>query len=138
MKVRVVASNVRQRLAEEAAVVLTGPRQVGKTTMAMALAEEIPALYLDLEAPSDQAKLTDPELFLADHMDRLIILDEVHRAPGLFPVLRGLIDRARRAGHGTGRYLLLGSASFELLRQSGESLAGRVSYLELSPFVITE
>ena len=75
-----------------------------------------------------------PELYLADHLDQLVILDEVHRTPGLFPVLRGLIDHARRVGHRAGQYLLLGSASLDLLKQSGETLAGRVAYLELTPF----
>jgi hypothetical protein len=79
-----------------------------------------------------------PELYLADHQDQLVILDEVHRAPGLFPVLRGLIDGARRAGRNSGQYLLLGSASLDLLKQSGESLAGRIAYLELAPFNVLE
>ncbi|MEY2343320.1 ATP-binding protein [Acidithiobacillus sp. IBUN Pt1247-S3] len=130
---RRITSVLRQRLAESPAVALLGPRQVGKTTLALALAAEMPSLYLDLESEADQAKLQEPELFLGEHLDRLVILDEVHRAPGLFPVLRGLIDRARRAGKHNGSYLLLGSASPELLRQSGETLAGRISHLELAP-----
>lgn len=96
------------------------------------------SVYLDLESPSDLAKLSDPELYLADHQDRLVILDEVHRTPNLFQALRGLIDRGRRSGRGVGRFLLLGSASMELLRQSGESLAGRIAYLELGPLDVTE
>ena len=129
---------LEQRLAQEAAVVLVGPRQAGKTTLALELASRRDALYLDLESDRDRAKLTEPELYLADHLERLVVLDEIHRAPNLFPVLRGLIDRARRAGRRSGLYLLLGSASLDLLRQSGETLAGRVSYLELQPFDTTE
>lgn len=127
-----------EALAERPAVCLLGPRQVGKTTLALEVASRSDALYLDLESEQDRAKLAEPELYLERHLDRLVILDEVHRSPGLFPVLRGLIDRARRAGAGKGRYLLLGSASLDLLRQSGESLAGRVRYLELSPFSVLE
>jgi len=120
-------------LASSPAVVLLGSRQVGKTTLALEVAAGRDALYLDLESEQDRAKLSQPELYLADHLERLVILDEVHRAPGLFPVLRGLIDQARRAGRRQSQYLLLGSASLDLLKQSGESLAGRVSFLELNP-----
>ncbi|MCC7141660.1 MAG: ATP-binding protein [Candidatus Eisenbacteria bacterium] len=129
---------LQERLSENAAVVLLGPRQVGKTTIASALAERLGGLYLDLESPSDQARLAEPELYLRDHLDRLVVLDEIHRAPGLLPVLRGLIDRARRSGAGTGMYLLLGSASLDLLQQAGETLAGRVGLLELHPLDVTE
>jgi len=119
-------------------VALFGPRQAGKTTLALTLGEQLGALYLDLESERDRAKLAEPELYLADHLGELVILDEIHRAPGLFPVLRGLIDRSRREGKGHGLYLLLGSASLDLLKQSGETLAGRVSYLELDPFDVLE
>ncbi len=125
-------------LAYNPAVALIGPRQVGKTTLALEVAKRFDALYLDLESDEDRAKLAQPELYLADRLGKLVILDEVHRTPGLFPVLRGLIDRARRAGCAAGQYLLLGSASFDLLRQSGESLAGRIAYLELTPFTVLE
>jgi len=125
---------LQQRLDEVPAVVLLGPRQVGKTTLALTLGKQRGALYLDLESEQDRVKLAEPELYLADHLGKLVILDEIHRAPGLFPVLRGLIDRARREGRNHGLYLLLGSASLDLLKQSGETLAGRVSYLELGPF----
>jgi hypothetical protein len=135
---RGLASELHQRLQQVPVVALLGPRQVGKTTLALAEGEAHQALYLDLESERDRAKLSEPELYLADHFGRLVILDEVHRAPGLFPVLRGLIDRARRAGHRAGMYLLLGSASLDLLKQSGETLAGRISYLELSPFSVFE
>jgi hypothetical protein len=135
---RRLAAELHRRLAEVSAVVLTGPRQVGKTTLALREGQARSALYLDLESERDRAKLREPELYLADHLDRLVILDEVHRTPGLFPVLRGLIDRARRAGQVSGLYLLLGSASLDLLKQSGETLAGRVSHLELTPFSVLE
>lgn len=120
------------------AVVLLGPRQAGKTTLALEIGQSRNALYLDLESEQDRAKLEQAELYLADHLDRLVIFDEVHRAPGLFPVLRGLIDRGRREGRTSGQYLLLGSASLDLLKQSGETLAGRVAYMELGPFNLLE
>lgn len=115
------------------AVALLGPRQAGKTTLALAIGETRGSLYLDLETASDRAKLSDPESYLGSHEAELVILDEVHRAPELFQSLRGLIDRGRRNGRTAGRFLLLGSASVDLLQQSGESLAGRIAYLELSP-----
>ena len=131
-------SQLHELLSEYPAVALIGPRQVGKTTLAWLIAEKLDSIYLDLEAPSDLAKLSDPELYLADHRHRLVILDEVHRTPELFQALRGLIDRGRRSGQGLGRFLLLGSASVELLRQSGETLAGRIAYLELGPLDVLE
>ena len=139
---RLLESRVRQALKRSPAVALLGPRQVGKTTLALAVgdalrSERVP-LYLDLESDADRAKLTQPELYLADHADELVILDEIHRVPGLFPVLRGLIDKGRRSGRRTGLYLLLGSASMDLLAQSGESLAGRIAYLELAPLTLLE
>ncbi|WP_287962969.1 AAA family ATPase, partial [Alcanivorax sp.] len=91
-------AGIVSRLDESPAVVLLGPRQVGKTTLAMEVARERDALYLDLESESDRARLAEPELYLGARLDRLVILDEIHRAPNLFPVLRGLIDRARREG----------------------------------------
>jgi uncharacterized protein len=135
---RDLTASLARALDEVPAVCLLGPRQVGKTTLALAVKRTREALYLDLESEQDRAKLAEAEFYLERHMDKLVILDEVHRAPGLFPVLRGLIDRARRQRRGNGRYLLLGSASFDLLRQSGESLAGRVRYLELAPFSVLE
>lgn len=111
------------------AVALIGPRQVGKTTLALEIAETRPSIYLDLESDADRAKLAEPELYLAEHEDELVILDEVHRLPNLFQILRGLIDRGRRSGKKTGRFLLLGSASIDLLRQTGETLAGRIAYV---------
>ncbi len=112
---------------------LLGPRQVGKTTLALELAATRPAVYLDLESEADRAKLSEPELYLAQHADKLVILDEIQRTPQLFRSLRGLIDAGRRRGQGKGRFLVLGSASIDLLKQSSESLAGRIRYLELAP-----
>lgn len=121
-------------LGQFPAVALLGPRQVGKTTLALEMESRYPSIYLDLESEADRAKLTDPELYLAQHEDKMVILDEVQRMPNLFQSLRGLIDQGKRRGHKAHRFLLLGSASTELLRQSGESLAGRIAYLELPPF----
>lgn len=98
------------RLEEVPVVVLTGPRQAGKTTLALEVAQRREALYLDLESEADRAKLSAPELYLEAHLGRLVILDEVHRMPGLFPLLRSLVDRARRRGLRNGLYLLLGSS----------------------------
>lgn len=135
---RLLYTKLLDALAQSPAVVLLGPRQVGKTTLALEVGKSRAALYLDLESEQDRAKLAQPELYLADHQDKLVILDEIHRAPNLFPVLRGLIDRGRRAGRKSGQFLLLGSASLDLLKQSGETLAGRVAYLELAPFNVME
>jgi predicted AAA+ superfamily ATPase len=129
---------VNSLLDQSPAVVLTGPRQVGKTTLALEIAGKRRATYLDLESDSDRARLAEPELYFADHADELLILDEIQRFPGLFETLRGVIDRGRREGRANGRFLLLGSASLELLAQSGESLAGRVAFAELAPFDLTE
>lgn len=125
-------------LGRQAAVALIGPRQVGKTTLAHEIAEGSDALYLDLEAGADRGKLAEPALFLKAYEDRLVILDEIHRVPELFQDLRGLIDRGRRRGKRSGRFLILGSASMDLLRQSGESLAGRIEYVELNPLDVLE
>jgi len=130
---RRITAQLTERLDTTPAVALLGPRQVGKTTLARMLGEQRPSLYLDLESDADRARMADPELYLAGHEDKLVILDEVHRLPGLFQILRGLIDEGRRKGRRAGRFLLLGSASLDLLRQSGESLAGRISYLEMGP-----
>lgn len=135
---RLLYSKLSNALAYSPAVALLGPRQVGKTTLALELGKERSALYLDLESEQDRAKLAQPELYLADHQDKLVILDEIHRAPNLFPILRGLIDQGRRNGQKTGRFLLLGSAALDLLKQSGETLAGRIAYLELAPFNVLE
>ncbi len=133
-----MAPHLTHLLDRSPAVALIGPRQVGKTTLALEVGARRPSLYLDLESPSDRARLSEPELYLAAHAGELAILDEVHRMPGIFQVLRGLIDRGRRAGRRSGRFLLLGSASMDLLQQSGESLAGRIAHLELRPLDVLE
>ncbi|GLR27032.1 ATP-binding protein [Limnobacter litoralis] len=121
------------------AVVLTGPRQVGKTTLALMIQSQFEgSVYLDLESPRDLAKITDFEGFCDLNEGRLIVLDEIQRVPNLFAPLRGVIDRRRRKGHKTGQFLLLGSAALELLQQTSETLAGRVSYLELNPLSLDE
>jgi predicted AAA+ superfamily ATPase len=135
---RGVGSEVIALLEHSPAVVLTGPRQVGKTTLALTVAEGRNATYLDLESEPDRARLAEPQLYFADHASELVILDEIQRAPGIFEALRGTIDEGRREGRGNGRYLLLGSAAIDLLAQSGETLAGRVAFVELAPFDVTE
>ena len=134
---RRLEATVADRLSHLPAVALLGPRQAGKTTLAHAIAAGRKSVYLDLESPLDREKLADPVFYLSEHEDDLVILDEVQRMPDLFATLRGLIDQGRRRGKRTGRYLLLGSASPDLLRQS-ESLAGRISYVELGPFDVLE
>lgn len=138
MFTRLLLPHLRDLLTRHPAVGLLGPRQIGKTTLALELGKDRPSLYLDLESPSDAAKLAEPEMFLERHEDKLVILDEIQRAPGLFQVLRGVIDRGRRSGRGTGRFLVLGSAGLDLLQQSSESLAGRIAYTELSPLLLEE
>jgi predicted AAA+ superfamily ATPase len=135
---RQLTSTLLNRLQQSPAVVLLESRQVGKTTLARGLDLAKPSHYLDMERPSDLAKLADPELYLSGFGDQLVILDEVQRVPDLFPVLRSLIDERRRAGEKAGHFLLLGSASLELLLQSSETLAGRISYVELSPLQLLE
>ncbi len=129
---------IRERLAHFPAVALLGPRQVGKTTLAKRLAQDGASRYLDLGDPQERRKLVDPSRYLDAYMDELVILDEVHRTPDLFQALRGSIDRGREKGLRTGRFLFLGSASMSLLKQTGESLAGRVAYVELPPVGIME
>ena len=138
MIVRRARLAVEKALERQAAVALLGPRQVGKTTLALEIAEQTRALYLDLEAREDRAKLSEAALFLRTYEDRLVILDEIHRTPELFQTLRGLIDQGRRRGRRHGRFLVLGSASLDLLRQSGETLAGRIAYVEMMPFDVIE
>jgi predicted AAA+ superfamily ATPase len=137
---RRLAAQLQRRLAASPVVALLGPRQVGKTTLAKALAEQCgrPCTYLDLERPSDRNKLADPELFLARQEGHFCIIDEVQRQPDLFTVLRSVVDERIAKGEATGLFLLLGSASRDLLRQSAESLAGRIAYLELAPFTLDE
>ncbi|MGB0966063.1 MAG: ATP-binding protein [Litorivicinus sp.] len=129
---RNLASTIQTALDENPAVAILGPRQVGKTTLAFQLSQRQSSLYLDLEDPADYQKLSDPSGYLAMHADKLVILDEIQRYPDLFRSLRGVIDQRRREGRGNGRFLILGSASNELLQQSAESLAGRIQYCELT------
>jgi predicted AAA+ superfamily ATPase len=135
---RRIYKHIQAGLARQAAVGIIGPRQVGKTTLALEIANEFNSLYLDLESRSDRDKLYDPELFLREYENSLVIFDEIHRFPELFQSLRSLIDQGRRKGKGTGRFLILGSASIDLLRQSSESLAGRIEYINLNPLDILE
>ena len=139
MNPRLAQKKLIALLAQFPAVVLLGPRQAGKTTLALAEMDRCEeALYLDLELPSAQRQMDDPEAFLLAHTKRLVILDEVQRMPELFAVLRGVIDIRRRVGESVGQFLLLGSASGVLLQQASESLAGRVAQLELTPFQARE
>lgn len=126
--------SIIELLNESPAVGILGPRQVGKTTLAEEIALSISPnpIYLDLESPTDLAKLTEPEAYFDLHKGKLIILDEIQRTPELFAVLRGVIDRRRREGFRTAQFLILGSASLDLLKQASESLAGRIAYQELT------
>lgn len=131
---RFLEQPLRDRLEDFPVVALIGPRQCGKSTLAKKVIREKNAVYLDLEMPSDLNKLTDAEGFLRANQDRLVCLDEIQRHPNLFPLLRALCDISRRPG----QYLVLGSSSPELLQQSSETLAGRIAYLDLAPFIISE
>jgi len=135
---RRLQSHAEELLGQFPAVALLGPRQVGKTTLALEIARRKEAVYLDLEDPADSAKLADPADYLSRHEGKLVILDEIHRLPEMFPVLRSLIDRGKRKGHRAGQFLLLGSASLDLLRQSSESLAGRLARVELAGLTVAE
>ena len=135
---RLIKQRLLATIAQVPAVALLGARQVGKTTLAKTIAKDIDSIYLDLEAPEDLLKLRDPTSFLSGHADKLVILDEIQRSPELFLVLRGLIDKSREQGRRAGQFLLLGSASIDLMRQSSESLAGRISYIEMSGLNLAE
>lgn len=130
---RRLESRVKGALKRSPSVALMGPRQVGKTTIALNISETTPSIYLDLENRTDLQKVQDIEAFHAENRDKLIILDEVQRLPEIFAPLRGIIDKERRKGNKVGQFLFLGSASIDLLQQSSESLAGRIAYLELHP-----
>ncbi len=129
---------IKQALARQSAVAIIGSRQVGKTTLALEIGKEFQSIYLDLESRTDRLKLENPILYLNNYKDNLIIFDEIHRLPELFQELRGVIDNRRRDGNRYGQFLILGSASIDLLRQSSETLAGRIEYIDLSPFFILE
>jgi uncharacterized protein len=133
---RLLEKTINRSLADFPIVGLIGARQTGKTTLAKAIGQEQAraVVYLDLEVPSDLAKLVDAELYLRSHAGALVILDEVQRMPGLFPLLRALADADSR----NGKFLILGSASPDLSRQASESLAGRIAYHELSPLLLEE
>ena len=130
---RRIQHSVQQLLSEQAAVVLLGSRQVGKTTLALEIGRSCDSVYFDLEKPTDRVVLENADDFLPRYADKLVILDEIQRMPGIFEPIRGLIDTYRREGRGRGRFLFLGSASIDLLRQTSESLAGRIGYRELCP-----
>lgn len=138
MIARRLENNIRRALGRSPSVALVGPRQVGKTTIALNISETIPAIYLDLENGTDLEKVRDITAFHTENRERLIIMDEVQRMPEVFAPLRGIIDKERRKGHKAGQFLFLGSASIELLRQSGESLAGRIAYIELQGIDVLE
>jgi uncharacterized protein len=137
---RRAAHVVEDRLRHMPAVVLVGPRQVGKTTLArqLAAARGRGAMYIDLERAVDRRRLADPDAFLRAQAGKLVVVDEIHRAPDLFATLRGIIDDRRAAGERAGHFLLLGSASIDLLRQASETLAGRIAAVELSPLDVRE
>lgn len=135
---RHLEDKIRSALATNSSVALMGPRQVGKTTLAINIADTIPSVYLDLENRIDLQKVQDIEAFHKENSDKLIILDEVQRLPDIFAPIRGLIDQQRRKGNRVGQFLFLGSASIDLLKQSSETLAGRISYIEMFPVNVLE
>ena len=124
-------TRLEKLINQRSAVTLTGARQVGKTTLAKLIAEHENCVYIDLQNPRDAQLLSDPVAFFSDHSDQLIILDEMQRFPELFSILRSVIDSNRWEGRKNKQFLLLGPASIRLLRQTSESLAGRIGYLEL-------
>ena len=141
MIIRRSQATVERQLRLMPGVVLLGPRQVGKTTLAKSIADQNKrngALYLDMERPTDLRRLADADAFLREHSRQLVIIDEIHRVPELFGVLRGIIDDRRSTKRRNGHFLLLGSASIELMRQASETLAGRVAYLDLAPLDAAE
>lgn len=135
---RWVTNEIKKKLGQVPGIALLGARQVGKTTLAKAITKGLDSIYLDLEAPEDLFKLSDPAAFLSTHNDKLVILDEIQRVPDLFPVLRGLIDKNREQGRKAGQFLFLGSASMDLMQQTSESLAGRISYIHMGGLNVIE
>ncbi len=131
---RLIEKKISQALARSPAVAILGPRQCGKSTTARQLLDSIPSVYIDLQDRTDRNKLAEPELFFEHHRDKLICLDEIQRLPEFFSILRSEIDKDRRPG----RFLILGSASRDLIKQSTESLAGRIAYIDLTPFLLKE
>lgn len=135
---RLATQELISTLNRQPSVALLGSRQVGKSTLAHEIAGSIESIYLDLESSSAKILLDDARNFFLSNLDRLIILDEVHRVPEIFSEIRGVIDHARLTGQRTGLFLFLGSASIDLLRQGRESLAGRLGYVELDPINVLE
>ena len=138
MIIRRLEKKIKQTLERSPSVALMGPRQVGKTTIALNIAETVPAIYLDLENTLDLERVRDITAFHIENNKKLIILDEIQRVPDVFAPLRGIIDKERRKGNKSGQFLFLGSASIDLLKQSSESLAGRIAYLELNGIDVLE
>ncbi len=136
MLYRYIIAELKELIEDFPAIAIIGPRQVGKTTLVKELTGHLnrDMIYIDLENPRDEAKLNDPVLFFETHLNKCIVIDEIQRNKKLFPILRSMIDLDRRPG----RFLLLGSASPELIRDSSESLAGRIMYKELSPINVLE
>jgi len=129
---RTLESAIKRSLTQFAVVAITGPRQCGKSTLAKQIIKDIPhSVYLDLENPSHRARLSDPLLYFNAHRNEMICIDEIQRVPDLFPVIRSLVDEWGAKGS----FLVLGSASRDLLRQTSESLAGRIAYHGLTPFL---
>ncbi len=135
---RRIEEKIKSALQRSPSVALMGPRQIGKTTLAFSLADTLPSVYLDLEDRLDLEKVRDINLFHNENREKLIILDEIQRLPEIFAFLRGIIDKERRKGNKAGQFLFLGSASMDLLQQSSESLAGRITYIELYPIDLLE
>lgn len=141
MIIRKYLPAIEEKLKNFPVVGLLGARQIGKTTLAQKIASKRPSIYLDLENYRDLAKLNDPISYFELHQDKLIILDEIQRKPEIFATLRSVVDSRRRQSRNhkaNGQFLILGSASLSLLQQSSESLAGRVSYLEMNPISALE
>ena len=130
---RLATQELLAALNRQPSVALLGSRQVGKSTLAHQIAAGVDSIYLDLESRSSTILLDEPRNFFMSNLDRLIVLDEVHRVPEIFSEVRGVIDHARLTGRRTGLFLFLGSASMDLLRQGSESLAGRLGYVDLNP-----
>jgi predicted AAA+ superfamily ATPase len=136
MIIRFIENELVELLGEFPAVAIVGPRQVGKTTLVKSIEGKIAkeVVYIDLENPRHEIKLTDPVLFFENNEDKCVVLDEIQRRKDLFPILRSMIDQHRMPA----RFILLGSASPDLIRDSSESLAGRVFYKELTPLHVAE
>ena len=135
---RRLQENIQKALQRSPTVALLGPRQVGKTTIALNIADTTPSIYIDLESSLDLEKVKDIVSFHRDNSNKLIVLDEIQRLPEVFAPLRSIVDQERRKGNNAGQFLFLGSASIELLKQSSESLAGRIAYIELYPIDVLE